>query len=538
MMAHISSISSTQDTVLHPTTTEVPIDKPKEDPPSTFNFPPAGYGKREPKVNHGRGRTGRRITVKPPPGFKCEYCEVINEKQLPADLNNRQFKQDEWDHLVYKDEQEVKFPDRCGKFFKLSIKDRAIVLKETGFCPTCVIETKYHKDLTCKEVWDKNRARGSNISAIKCRAQGCFKHWSMCPRHRQRNKTRYREREKDSAAAVSHPSIALVTGLQSDIVEKATIHKNVPAGKEVDKVKEIFEKNTENMIDEGPGKDNTDLKQEQVNTNFAASTESHEKIVAEEEVQEMNEITETTKMESTETDSVKVCTTGTVKKVKEQEVIQKDDSTQKSAIEEEESGETPPNNTTSESSCETENTNSIKLRLHGTFSENYKEILENIDKLSMVDTNTRKDHTEKISVPMKTSEVKASFKKSDEVIKHEEPDNQEERIHPKDPKPTKGRSESYSRSVNDHTNPEGWKSRERDGKTKSTSLYPPEENQFPCSRAALHNQINTRAHPQEVSQRQDELKVEALEPNDDLPPTRPHKEVPSSLNHVCQKMDT
>merc|ERR1712240_706203 len=120
----------------------------------------------------------------------------------------------------------------------------------------------------------------------------------------------------------------------------------------------------------------------------------------------------------------------------------------------------------------------------------------------------------------KTIEVKASFKKSDEVINHEELDYKEERIHPKEPKPTRGRSESYSRSVNDHTNPEGWKSSERDGKNESTSLSPPEENQFPCSKAAPHNLINTRA-----SKRQGELKAESLEPNDDLPPKRPLKEV-------------
>ena len=119
------------------------------------------------------------------------------------------------------------------------------MLKETGFCPTCVIETKYHKDLTCKEVWDKNRARGSNISAIKCRAQGCFKHWSMCPRHRQRNKTKYREREKDSAAAVSHPSSAPVTEPQPEIVERASFHEEGTDGNEGDKVEEVFDKNKE-----------------------------------------------------------------------------------------------------------------------------------------------------------------------------------------------------------------------------------------------------------------------------------------------------
>merc|ERR1712240_221842 len=67
--------------------------------------------------------------------------------------------------------------------------------------------------------------------------------------------------------------------------------------------------------------------------------------------------------------------------------------------------------------------------------------------------------------------------KSDEVINHEELDNQEERTHPKDPKPTRGRSESYSTSVNDHTNPEGWKSRERDENTSGNIFFPPTSGQ-------------------------------------------------------------
>ena len=46
---------------------------------------------------------------------------------------------------MYENETEIRFPDRCGKFFKLSIKDREEVLKATGFCPSCMVHTKTHK---------------------------------------------------------------------------------------------------------------------------------------------------------------------------------------------------------------------------------------------------------------------------------------------------------------------------------------------------------------------------------------------------------
>ena len=150
------------------------------------------------------------------------------------------------------------------------------------------------------------------------------------------------EKDTGELEGVDTPSAPL-TELQFDVVESVTIHEDVPSDKDVDKVKEVFEKNTENVIDEEPEKEIiTDLKQEQVDTNFAASTESHDEIVAEEEVQEMNKVTETTTMESIETDSDKVCTTGTVHEVKEPEMIEKESSTQKSASEpkeEEENGE-------------------------------------------------------------------------------------------------------------------------------------------------------------------------------------------------------
>ena len=97
-----------------------------------------------------------------------------------------QFAQGVWDHLVYENNLDIPFPDRCGKFFKLSIKDRETVLNDTGFCPTCAIETKHHKEPSCQQVWERNKARGSNT--VKCRAENCFKHWAMCPQHRDHPK--------------------------------------------------------------------------------------------------------------------------------------------------------------------------------------------------------------------------------------------------------------------------------------------------------------------------------------------------------------
>ena len=53
MMAHISSISSTQDTILHTKTTGAAIDKPKEDPPFPFKFPTSGSDSKETNENEG-----------------------------------------------------------------------------------------------------------------------------------------------------------------------------------------------------------------------------------------------------------------------------------------------------------------------------------------------------------------------------------------------------------------------------------------------------------------------------------------------------
>ena len=130
-----------------------------------------------------------------------------------------------------------------------------------------------------------------------------------------------------------------VTGLQSNIVGSETIHQDVPTDKEVDKVKELFQKSKENVIDEEPGKDNsTDSIQEQVDTNLPAPNESHKANVAEDEVPKTNEVIETTTIELIETDSDKVCITGTANEVepsmtKEPAMVEKDNSTEETTVE-------------------------------------------------------------------------------------------------------------------------------------------------------------------------------------------------------------
>ena len=155
------------------------------------------YDSKETNENEGQGQTGKRVNIKPPPGLKCRFCKIINEKRLPAYINSMQFTQGEWDHLIFENNLDIMFPDRCGEFFKLSIKDRETVLNDTGFCTECAIEKKYHKDSTYKEVWERNKTKESKTIKIRCGAENCFKHWSMCPEHRERNQARYEKRTKD-----------------------------------------------------------------------------------------------------------------------------------------------------------------------------------------------------------------------------------------------------------------------------------------------------------------------------------------------------
>merc|ERR1712240_938703 len=134
-------------------------------------------------------------------------------------------------------------------------------------------------------------------------------------------------------------SSAPVTGLQSEIVESATFHEEGTAGKEGDKVEEVFEKSKESVFVEEPEKDSsTDSIQEQVDTNFAAPNESHNAIVAEDRVPKTNEVIETTTTELSETESDKVCITDTVNDVepnvtKEPAMVEKDNSTEETTVE-------------------------------------------------------------------------------------------------------------------------------------------------------------------------------------------------------------
>merc|ERR1712240_141755 len=133
-------------------------------------------------------------------------------------------------------------------------------------------------------------------------------------------------------------SSAPVTGPQSEIVERASFHEEGTAGKESDKVEEVFEKSKESVIDEKPEKDiNTDSIQEQVDTNSAAPNESHNAIVAEDRVPKTNAI-ETTTIELIEIDSDKVYITSTINDIepsvtKEPAMVEKDNSTEETTVE-------------------------------------------------------------------------------------------------------------------------------------------------------------------------------------------------------------
>ena len=91
--------------------------------------------------------------------------------------------------------------------------------------------------------------------------------------------------------------------------------------------------------------------------------------------------------------------------------------------------------------------------------------------------------------------------------------------------------------VSDHTNPQGWKITEWDGKTASSPPFPLRERQCPGSRTAPHSQIHTKPHQEEVAQRQGELIQEELLPYIDPPSKQPHKELPSNDSKILANED-
>jgi len=143
-----------------------------------------------------------------------------------------------------------------------------------------------------------------------------------------------KEEKEASAGEVIDTSSAPLT--ESDIVESVKMHEDVSADKAVEEVKEVFENSTEDEIKQEPEKEIiTELEQEKIDTNSASPTDLQSEIVPEEEVQEINAVTETNTMESIEAEVDNVCTTGSVNAVEEPEIMEKENSTQESAIEEE-----------------------------------------------------------------------------------------------------------------------------------------------------------------------------------------------------------
>ena len=136
-------------------------------------------------------KNNRRRTPRPSAKLFCRFCKVIEEKNIPAYSKNMQFTQDQRDHLIIKNDPIIRFPDRCGKFFKLSIKDREQVLKDTEFCTTCMIHAKLHGQESCQTLWQRLRDTDHKAAKVKCSQHQCFKHWAMCPEHKTSNITRY-----------------------------------------------------------------------------------------------------------------------------------------------------------------------------------------------------------------------------------------------------------------------------------------------------------------------------------------------------------
>merc|ERR1712240_492603 len=91
----------------------------------------------------------------------------------------------------------------------------------------------------------------------------------------------------------------------------------------------------------------------------------------------------------------------------------------------------------------------------------------------------------------------------------------------------------YDTEKSDHTVPEGWRS-QMDKKSKTTFIEDPDKNHSLYGKAELHNNSDTTADSQEISQKKNEFKEE-LEQNNDHHPTRRHEEVPSGTTKIMIK---
>ena len=100
-------------------------------------------------------------------------------------------------------------------------------------------------------------------------------------------------------------------------------------------------------------------------------------------------------------------------------------------------------------------------------------------------------------------------------------------------KPTRRRSAPYNTETSDHTVPEGWRS-QMDKKSKTTVIEDPDKNHSLYGKTELHNNSDTTADSQEISQKENEFKEE-LEQNNDNHPTRRQEEVPSNKTQIMIK---
>ena len=97
------------------------------------------------------------------------------------------------------------------------------------------------------------------------------------------------------------------------------------------------------------------------------------------------------------------------------------------------------------------------------------------------------------------------------------------------------RSANYAWTNNDDTIPEGWRSREVDGKVRTSFFLSPDGIQFPCRRAALQNLIKTEADPEEIVQMRGMLKHEGFVTSDKLPKNWLYKDVSSSSYQILSE---
>ena len=313
---------------------------------------------------------------------------------------------------------------------------------------------------------------------------------------------------------------------------------------EINITKEVVEKSKESVIDKKPenGIDTYSTK-EQVDTKVAAPNKLHKANVAENKVPTTNKVTNTTTIKS-KPDPNKVRVTGylnevELSKTKVPAMVETDNSTEEITVkpkEKKDNEKTITANITIDSDPNLLTCESVKHLLSGEVIATFPNT-----KVSTEELNTLRTDGKSLIAD------KDLFKEPNPSSSHE----QAEQTHPKDPitakyspkritnleivekiKPTRRKLAPYDRKTSDHTIPEGWKSKELDEKTKTTFLASPDKSQILYSKTALHNKSDTEADSQEVSQRKDELKDEALKPNDDIHPTRRHEEVPSSNTQI------